>query len=809
MSFPRRAVLAALPAILMLGAGAALAEGPRRPNIIFILADDLGYADLGCYGQEKIKTPHLDRLAAEGIRFTQGYCGTSVCAPSRCVLMTGLHAGHAHIRANRGGGFEGEEPLPAGTFTVARMLQQAGYRTACMGKWGLGGPRSSGAPNRQGFDDFFGYTSHGQAHEYYPNHLWRNEQRVELDGKTYSHDLIVAESLRWIEAHRGRPIFLYLPLCIPHANLQVPDLGEYADKPWTEAAKTMAAMITRMDGDVGRIIERLKGLGLDQDTIVFFASDNGPDRGGTRAFFKASGSLRGSKRGMYEGGLRVPIIARWPGQVPAGRVSDEPWAFYDVLPTCADLAQAAIPDDVRTDGVSIVPALRGGAMPARDHFYWEIHEPWSSRAVRFGAIKAVRPSWDAPIELYDLAADPTESRDLAGTQPQSLARAEELFKASRTDSPLWPIIKRPPASKPAADSQRPGPPPVVGAIRWDAWHGEKGMPGLAVEKSLSPRHWHDRLPFFAKVLADERVEIRGDSPEVIEKEIEYAAMGGLDYWAFCWYPNSAPMNRALDLYLSSPRKDCIRFCLLLQSGHLAAKPWPQMVERLVSFMKEPNYQTVGNNRPLVYLYLSGPGGLPPKFGTDAEARAAFDGLREAARLTARGNPYLVMLSWTPAQAAEQARALGFDAIGGYATTGGGPGRQPYSALAEHTRQFWEKCRATELCVVPLVMSGWDRRPRIENPVPWETLDPKQTVETALHYTPPEPAELAALVRDAVQWTRGHPQANPERAILIYAWNELDEGGWLVPTLSEGDARLRALSHVLHGPTSRPKTASLR
>jgi len=403
------------------------------------MADDLGYADLGCYGQQKVLTPQLDRMAREGLRFTQTYCGTSVCGPSRCILMTGLHAGHAHIRANRGSEPEGEMPLPAGTLTVARVLQRAGYRTACIGKWGLGSSTSSGAPNKQGFDHFFGYTGHGQAHEYYPDHLWRNGQRVALDGKTYSHDLFVEEALRWVRDNREKTFFLYLPFTIPHAKLQVPDPGAYADKRWPAPAQAMAAMITRMDQGIGRLLDLLKDLGIDKKTIVFFTSDNGPDRGGVRQFLNSSDSLRGAKRSMYEGGLRVPMVVRWPGHVPAGTVSDEVWAFYDFLPTCADLARVKLPPEVKVDGISVVPALLGRPLPAREYLYWEIHEPISSQAVRLGDWKAVRPAFDAPIELYNLRNDPTESTDRAADELAILRKSGELLKTARVDSPLWPI----------------------------------------------------------------------------------------------------------------------------------------------------------------------------------------------------------------------------------------------------------------------------------------------------------------------------------------------------------------------------------
>ncbi|HSW46386.1 MAG TPA: arylsulfatase [Phycisphaerae bacterium] len=423
-------------------AGVATAETqspPDRPNIVFIMADDLGYADLGCYGQEKIRTPNLDRMAAEGLRFTQAYCGTSVCAPSRCILMTGLHGGHSYIRANKATPPEGQEPIPAGTFTVARMLQQAGYRTACIGKWGLGGTGSSGAPEKQGFDHFFGYICQSKAHEYYPEYLWRNGQRVELDGRTYSHDLMADDALKWVRDNRDRPFFLYLPFTIPHSKLQVPDLGPYADEPWIPEAKAFAAMIARMDRDIGRLLDLLKELGLDTKTLVMFTSDNGSFGGRMRDFFKSGGELRGIKRSMYEGGLRVPMIARWPGHVPAGKVSDEPWAFYDFLPTCAEVAAARPPAGLKLDGISVLPALLGGRLPAREYLYWELHEPHSQQAARFGDIKAVRPGWNAPIEIYDLKADPGEQHNLAGVRPELVKKAEGLLKSARVDSTLWPI----------------------------------------------------------------------------------------------------------------------------------------------------------------------------------------------------------------------------------------------------------------------------------------------------------------------------------------------------------------------------------
>ena len=427
---------AALPLALLLGLAAAAtadddAPAKRPPNVIFIMADDLGYGDLGCYGQETIRTPNLDRMAAEGTRFTQVYAGSTVCAPSRCVLMTGYHTGHARIRGNA------RDPILPEDVTVAEVLKGAGYDTALVGKWGLGEEGSVGVPNRQGFDDFFGYLNQHHAHNYYPEFLYRQEERVTLPGNgigpddnvavervTYSHDLFAEEAIGWVKEHAEGPFFLYLALTIPHANneggratgdgMEVPDYGPYADEDWPDPEKGRAAMITRMDGDVGRLLDLLDDLGIDDDTIVFFTSDNGPHREGNSDpdFFDSNGPLRGIKRDLYEGGIRVPMIVRWPGHVPAGESDDQVWAFWDVLPTLAELAGAAdaVPSDI--DGLSMLPAILGpdaAGRPQEDHesLYWEFHEGRASKqAVRMGDWKGVRLSPSGPLELYDLATDP-------------------------------------------------------------------------------------------------------------------------------------------------------------------------------------------------------------------------------------------------------------------------------------------------------------------------------------------------------------------------------------------------------------------
>lgn len=411
------------------------------PNVIFVLADDLGYGDPGCYGQKKIKTPNLDRMATEGMRFTQGYCGTSVCAPSRCTLMTGLHLGHTAIRANREIQPEGQEPLPAGTFTVGKLFQSAGYKTATFGKWGLGFVDTTGVPDKMGIETFFGYNCQRQAHNYYPDHLWRNRERVALDGKTYSHDLIVKEAFQWLRQNGRSPFFMYLAVTIPHGNYQVPDLGPYANESWPEPMKKYASMVTRLDGDVGRLFKLLKELGIDERTLVFFTSDNGADNPQALKLFQSNGPLRGGKRTLYEGGIREPSIARWPGHVKPGAVNDTPWVFYDFLPTVAELIGRPLPAGVKTDGISIVPALLGRPMPKREYLYWELREGPFLQAVRMGDWKGIRKGPGQPIELYDLAKDLSEKQDVASEHPDVAGKIGELMKQSHVENPIWPDSK--------------------------------------------------------------------------------------------------------------------------------------------------------------------------------------------------------------------------------------------------------------------------------------------------------------------------------------------------------------------------------
>ncbi len=438
----------ALGAAHILG-GKRHAAAAEQPNILFIMADDLGYADLGCYGQEVIRTPHIDAISKAGTRFTACYAGSPVCAPSRSVLMTGKHTGHTTVRGNFGvggvvglGGGKGRVSLRAEDVTVAEVLQGAGYVTGMTGKWGLGEPNTAGEPNRQGWDEWFGYLNQRKAHSYYPDFIWRNREKVMLpgnaDGKQeeYTHDMFTDFALDFVRRHRGERFFLYVPYCIPHDRYELPGLGPYAELPWDENDRAYAAMVTRMDRDVGRMMALLDELGLAENTLVFFCSDNGAAHRWKR--FGSSGPLRGKKRDMYEGGIRTPMVVRWPGKVPAGKVDDRPWYFADVLPTLAEAAGAKAPAGI--DGISVLPALRGKAQDLKDRYlYWEFFEGGFKQAVRWRDWKAVRPGLGKALELYDLAEDLGETTDVARDHPRIVQQIETYLKTARTPSPEWPL----------------------------------------------------------------------------------------------------------------------------------------------------------------------------------------------------------------------------------------------------------------------------------------------------------------------------------------------------------------------------------
>ncbi len=441
-------------------------DSPKvKPNIIFILADDLGYGDLGCYGQTKIKTPNIDKLAAEGMRFTDHYAGSTVCAPSRCSLMTGLHTGHSYVRGNREIQPMGQLPLPAETVTIGKLLKKADYNTALIGKWGLGGPGSSGVPNEQGFDYFFGYLCQRHAHNYYPEFLFRNDERVPLEGNKiaeprpdgagiaveraqYSHDLFVKEALQFIEKNKDKPFYLYLAVTIPHANneagkkgMEVPDYGIYKDRDWPEPQKGHAAMISRLDRDIGTMRKELKKLGIDKNTLIIFTSDNGPHKegGADPEFFDSNGPLRGTKRDLYEGGIRVPMIACWPGVIKSGTISRHVSAFWDFMPSLAEVAGVQYPKDI--DCISMLPTLLGRTDKQREHkfLYWEFHERGFNQAVRMGDWKAVRNGSKSELELYNLKDDISETINVADNHPEIVTKMKNCLNSARTESEFWKI----------------------------------------------------------------------------------------------------------------------------------------------------------------------------------------------------------------------------------------------------------------------------------------------------------------------------------------------------------------------------------
>ncbi|MEM9142523.1 MAG: arylsulfatase [Bacteroidota bacterium] len=447
--------------------GAAVSKRDS-PNVIYILADDLGYGDLGCFGQDKIKTPNLDRMAQEGIVFTDHYAGNTVCAPSRASLMTGLHQGHAPIRGNT------NNVLRENTFTIGQLFKSAGYATALIGKWGLGDLGSSGTPDKQGFDHYFGYLNQILAHNYYPDYLIKDGDSVRLANevvkatkgyakgkgqaatvkKEYAHNLFIAEALSWIETHRNDPFFLYLPLTIPHANnegtltaghgMEVPDLGSYAHRDWPDAEKAKAAMISLLDEDVGRILHLLQILGLDQNTMVIFTSDNGPHREGgvDPNFFDSNGPLRGTKRDLYEGGIRVPFITQWKGKIAPGAKSHLPSAFWDMMPTFAEVLHVDLKEN--TDGISLMPALLGNtAINARErtgYLYWEFGEgKYDAQAVREGKWKLLYVYRTDSWELYDLSKDIGENENVIAKHPAVAQRLKKRMAEAREPHGVYPL----------------------------------------------------------------------------------------------------------------------------------------------------------------------------------------------------------------------------------------------------------------------------------------------------------------------------------------------------------------------------------
>ncbi|MEO7597903.1 MAG: arylsulfatase [Opitutus sp.] len=468
-TFPLRLIVRLLISVGLVVLAGGAAKGAERmvpsnpatsttlPNIVLILADDLGYGDLGCYGQQRIKTPHLDAMAKQGVRFTQFYAGAPVCSPSRNVLLTGQHTGHTTIRGNA------KIDLRPQDFTIGELLQKAGYTTGLIGKWGLGKEGSTGYPLKKGFDYFFGYVDQTMAHNYYPTYLVRNNERVPLrnvvpnPGKydqgvasvklDYSADLLAEDALKFIREHRSAPFFLCFTATLPHANgeakpdgMEIPDYGIYAKENWRNQAKGYAAMVTLLDAQVGQMMGELKALDLDENTLVIFTSDNGPhNEGGNDAtFFESSGPLRGVKRDLYEGGIREPMIVRWPARVAGGTTSDHVGYFGDFMATFAEIAGVDAPKGL--DSLSFLPALQrhGAAQKTHDYLYWEFYEGASAQSVRIADWKILRsPMKTGALEVYDLSKDLGETRNVAAQQPEIVRRALVAMDQAHVESPLW------------------------------------------------------------------------------------------------------------------------------------------------------------------------------------------------------------------------------------------------------------------------------------------------------------------------------------------------------------------------------------
>jgi arylsulfatase A len=473
---------------------AARAAEPARPNIVFVLADDLGYGDVGCFGQQKIRTPNIDRLAAEGLRLTTHYSGNCVCAPSRCTLMTGKHPGHAYIRNNRSVEPEGQEPVPAGELALPLTLKKLGYTLGGFGKWGLGPVGSTGDPLKQGFDRFYGFNCQGVAHNYYPTHLWDNDRHVALNnpafdsqqklpadadpnsaasyaryrGNDYAPDLIAEQARAFLKANKDRPFCLYFPTTVPHLALQVPEdslseyLGKFDDHPYKGDRRYLphiapraayAAMVTRLDREVGRLVDLVHEFGLDENTIFVFTSDNGPlfdELGGTDAdYFNSAGGLRGRKGSFYEGGIRVPCVVRWNGHVAPGTTNDRVTGFEDWLPTLLELIGAADATPPGIDGISFAPTLAGKEQEPRPFLYRENPSSNGQQALRVGNWKMVRsqisPRGKAKgqtpgaFELYDLVDDPGEQFNLAERSPFVVNELSKVVAEQHTPSKVFPL----------------------------------------------------------------------------------------------------------------------------------------------------------------------------------------------------------------------------------------------------------------------------------------------------------------------------------------------------------------------------------
>ncbi len=448
--------------VMELPASVMATESSEKPNIVYILLDDAGYGDLSCYGQTKFETPNMDRMATEGMKFTQHYSGSTVCAPTRCSLMTGKHTGHCVVRGNREVKPEGQAPMPADVVTIPRLLKKAGYTTGMFGKWGLGAPGSTSDPMEH-FDVFYGYNCQREAHDYYPDHLWSNNEVVSLDEETYAHDLIMEQSYKFVRDHKDKPFFLFLPVTIPHAAMQVPEdsiapyrekfpqfeklQGKYAGRTVTNPVAAFAGMMTRLDSQIGALQQLLRDSGLEENTLIVLTSDNGPHKEGGHnpEFFNSNGPFKGHKRDLYDGGIRTFMLATWKGKIAPGSKSNLISAHWDMLPTFCDVAGVTVPADV--DGISMVNELTGHSKEQAKHeyLYWEFSERGRSQAARKGNWKAVRNNLkknpNAPIELFNINKDRGEENNIAEQHPDVVKEMAAILKKAHVPSETFPLFE--------------------------------------------------------------------------------------------------------------------------------------------------------------------------------------------------------------------------------------------------------------------------------------------------------------------------------------------------------------------------------
>jgi len=428
----------------------------KSPNIIYIMLDDAGYGDFGTFGSKDVLTPHMDIMATEGIKFTNHYSGSSVCAPTRCVLMTGLHTGHARRRDNQAKANEQMADVPERKLvflqkddvTVAQVLKENGYVTGGIGKWGLGNPGFDGQPDKMGFDHWYGYLDQVHAHDHFTDHIWSDGEMIDIPENRdrtkgiYLHDLFEQKTIEFIRQYQSKPFFLYLAYTLPHGKYEIPEDDPshqiYIDKSWSKQVKNYAAMITKADATVGKVMQLLKEIGIDENTIVFYTSDNGPNKPFIE-LLNSAGGLKGIKRSLYEGGIRAGMVVRWPGKIPTGIVSDFQWGMRDMFPTLCDITGVNIPKDL--DGISVVPTLVGKKQKERDHMYWEYHSPFQ-QAVRMGDWKGIRFGTKENIELYNLAADESETADVSQDNQEIVRLMQTIMDSSRVETPFWPLQEK-------------------------------------------------------------------------------------------------------------------------------------------------------------------------------------------------------------------------------------------------------------------------------------------------------------------------------------------------------------------------------